>query len=160
MNPDWLNRMLIESELNDAEAQIVSWSEFEKRCTLHDSHWVGFISEVGYGGDLVFCLDWDTVWMPKEIKEKFDGETAYLFVKIPSPKTIEFIEFSRVVNSISPIADAVLKNRTLEIMNIYGGKVTINEVDEIGLWLYNERGLLQDLIVEQVALRNPDKPVS
>ncbi|MEM9015854.1 MAG: hypothetical protein AAGC68_02485 [Verrucomicrobiota bacterium] len=153
MNPDWLNRMLIEAELNDDTATIVSWREFESNHTLHDSYWAGFASEIACGGEIVFCVDWDTHWQPKEIKDKFEEKRAYLFVKIPAPEKIEFSEFSRSAKSNSPIAGSVWRGGTLEIENIYGGKITMAEVDEIRLWLYDEYGEQHELKVEQVATR-------
>jgi len=122
--------------------------------TLHDSYWAGFASEIAYGGDIVFCVDWDTFWQGKEIKEQFEEKRAYLFVKIPTPKKIEFSEFNRSVNSNSPIAGSTWENGTLEIENIYGGKIRMTGVDEVGLWLYDESGKQYELKVEPGARAN------
>ena len=75
-------------------------------------------------------------------------------MKIATPNKIEFLEFNRSANSNSPIAGSVWKDGTLEIENIYGGIIRISEIDEVGLWLYDEAGNQRKLKVDQDGIVN------
>ncbi|MEM1222135.1 MAG: hypothetical protein AAGH40_05175 [Verrucomicrobiota bacterium] len=84
--------------------------------------------------------------------KKWRQKREYLFVKIPTPEKIEFSEFNRSAHNSSPIAGSAWEDGALEIENIYGGKIRMTEVNEVGLWFYDEFGKQHELKIEPVAM--------
>jgi len=67
--PSWLYQELINNFLPWHEGKRVSFSQFHEQYTLHDSHWIGIFYNVAYEQAVTLAIEWDTVWLPNEIKK-------------------------------------------------------------------------------------------
>lgn len=47
----------------------MSFGNFNEQYTLHDSCWIGIFYNIGYEQAITLAIDWDSVWLPDEIKK-------------------------------------------------------------------------------------------
>ena len=136
---DWIYKALVNGEFDEMTAEIVCWSDFEQSFTLHDSYWFGQSVDIINGSGLFCAFDLDTFWQGDRIKNLFSDKTAILVIKFPDLSSIEFEEFAGDPEPNSPIGGTTYSSdKSLVIDNIYGGKIRLKPVDEIGIWLFDE----------------------
>ena len=87
--PFWY-RELINNLLPWQEGKEITFRDFNKRYTLHDSHWIGIFYDVAYEQAVTLAIVWDAVWLPDKIKESMSvvNEYPYLLIRLTSVDSV------------------------------------------------------------------------
>ncbi|MEL6927611.1 MAG: hypothetical protein AAFO95_03125 [Cyanobacteria bacterium J06600_6] len=147
--PSWLGNDLINDRLPWEKGLNISFSEFIKKYTLHDSCWIGLFYDVGDLSSVTLVINWDAVWLPDSIALSTSKvqEWPFLLIKIAKVKEVST---SNYFNSDYPnwsICDyqieSIDKQQLLVISSCMGGDVEITFFGEtIFLALDCDRNLL------------------
>ena len=78
--PLWLGDSIIQDKLPWEQGLNISFKEFSKKYTLHDSGWIGLFYNVRNKTSVTLVIDWDTFWLPDNITLK-QGR-VFLLIKI------------------------------------------------------------------------------
>jgi hypothetical protein len=127
----WVASAIVNGDLPWNSALRISFEEFSKKYTLHDSTWVGIFADVAYDKSLVLAFKWDSVWLPEGIYHPSERVANWpiLFIRIPNSLSLTLEKFSdiermqRGVGRASVVADS--KGRSLIIEDHYGASVVI-----------------------------------
>lgn len=131
--PDWLYRDLVEDLLPWQQGKEMTFKEFDRKYTLHDSHWVGIFYDVAYTQNVTLSIQWDYVWLPKEIKKnqsRLDG-WPYLFIRLLDVEQIHTANYkeifkSKICRTISGCEyEEIEEKKFLAIDDVYGGQINI-----------------------------------
>lgn len=129
--PDWLYKKLIENDLPwDQKANLNLESFFEKY-TLHDSFWVGVFHHVAFNQSVTLAFQWDSVWLPDEVKEGTShvDDWPYLFIQLERVKEVSTANFEDLNGINRAIGGGEIlrleSDLHLAIDDVYGGQVSI-----------------------------------
>ena len=93
--PDWLGNDLINDRLPWKKGLHISFLEFAKKYTLHDSCWIGLFYDVGERASAILVINWDAVWLPDSIalSNSKVQEWPFLFIKIEKVKEVSTSDY-------------------------------------------------------------------
>jgi len=93
--PDWLGNDLINDRLPWEKGFNISFEEFSKKYTLHDSCWIGLFYDVGDCASVTLIINWDAVWLPDSIalSNSEVQEWPFLFIKIAKVKEVSTSDY-------------------------------------------------------------------
>jgi len=129
--PDWLYKKLIEDDLPWDQKSPYDLEEFLSKYTLHDSSWVGIFHHVAFDRSVTLAFQWDSVWLPDEIKEGTShvADWPYLFVQLEDVEEVSkanFVELGGINRSIGDAETMKLEGAIhLAIDDVYGGQVNV-----------------------------------
>jgi len=129
--PDWLYKKLIEDDLPWDKKSNHDLESFLGKYTLHDSFWVGVFHHVAFDKSVTLAFQWDSVWLPDEVKEGTShvDDWPYLFIKIEDVTEVtkaNYIDLDRINRAIGDSEVLELEGSThLAIDDVYGGQVNI-----------------------------------
>ena len=129
--PDWLYRDLVEDSLPWESKSPYELKEFLGRYTLHDSYWVGCFSNVAFNQDAILAFQWDSVWLPDNIKKSAPqiDEWSYLFLKLSGVTEISTANYKDVLGMSRAIGGVEVElidgKYHLAIDDVYGGQVNV-----------------------------------
>ncbi len=88
--PLWLGDFIIQDKLPWQQGLNISFQEFTKKYTLHDSCWIGLFYDIGHLTSVTLVINWDAVWLPDSIALNTSGvkEWPFLFIKIGKVKEV------------------------------------------------------------------------
>ncbi|MEH2281965.1 MAG: hypothetical protein V7K90_11670 [Nostoc sp.] len=84
--PSWLSQELINNCLPWQSGKNMSFRDFNEQYTLHDSDWIGIFYNIGYEQIITLAIDWDSVWLPDEIKKSIIAVLGPCEVQEPHPQ--------------------------------------------------------------------------
>ena len=128
--PSWLGNDLINDGLPWEEGLQISFSEFARKYTLHDSCWIGLFYDVGDRASVILVINWDAVWLPDSIalSNSKVQEWPFLFIKIKKVKEVSTSNYFDDYDNWS-ICDyqieSIDKQKLLIISSCMGGDVEI-----------------------------------
>ncbi len=81
-HPDWVYQELVENYLPWQQGKKMSFQEFDRKYTLHDSYWLGIFFDVAYEKAATLAIQWDAVWLSDAVKERTSvvADWPYLFI--------------------------------------------------------------------------------
>lgn len=129
--PDWLYRDLIEDTFPWDQGVAMSFDEFNRKYTLHDSYWIGAFFDVAYEQNVTLAIRWDAVWLPDEIKQSTSivDDWPYLFVQLSEVEQLSPSCYTDVMGACRTISgyemEEVDGKTILSIDDVYGGQVNI-----------------------------------
>ncbi|MGF1733664.1 hypothetical protein [Photobacterium kasasachensis] len=129
--PDWLYKKLIDSDFPWHKKASLSLEAFFEKYTLHDSYWVGVFHHVDLSQSVTIAFQWDSVWLPDEIKEGTSSvdDWPYLIFQLEGAKevtTANFVDIDGVSRAISGAEVLELDGeKHLAIDDVYGGQVNV-----------------------------------
>lgn len=148
--PNWLYQELIDDLLPWQEGKEITFGDFNKKYTLHDSHWIGIFYNVAYKQAVTLAIEWDAVWLPDKIKESMSvvNEYPYLFIRltgVDSVSTANYADIGWISRAIAGCEiQEVEAKKFLVIDDVYGGQINIIYTGkEIFLALEEDRSVLK-----------------
>ncbi len=129
--PDWLYKKLIEDDLPWDKKAELKLESFLKKYTLHDSFWIGIFHHVAFDQSVTIAFQWDSVWLPDEVKEgtPLIDDWPYLFIKFKDVKEINSDNYEYLDGINRAIGGCEILeldgNFHLAIDDVYGGQVNI-----------------------------------
>ena len=141
--PDWLYKKLIENELPWDQKANLSFESFFEKYTLHDSFWVGLFCHVAFDQSVTIAFQWDSVWLPDEIKEGTShvDDWPYLFVQLEGVKEVSTDNYEELNGINRAIGGAEIVKidgaNHLAIDDVYGGQVNIVFTGEYSILALN-----------------------
>jgi hypothetical protein len=130
-HPNWLYRELIEDYLPWEEGIKMSFTEFNKKYTLHDSGWIGIFFDVAYEQTATLAIRWDAVWLPNEIAKSTSivSDWPYLFVQLKNIEqfsTSNYDDIGSLPRSIFGCEfEEIDGKKFLAIDDVFGGQINI-----------------------------------
>ena len=127
----WVASAIVNGDLPWNSALRISFEEFSKKYTLHDSTWVGVFADVAYDNSLVLAFKWDSIWLPAGIYPPSQrvADWPILFIRILNSSSLTLEGFSDVGGLQRGIGTASLvtdpKGKSLIIADHYGASVVI-----------------------------------
>ena len=129
--PDWIYKKIIEDNLPWDKQADLTLDAFNEKYTLHDSYWVGIFHHVAFNQSITLAFQWDSVWLPNDIKEgtSLVADWPYLFIQLEKVQEINTSNFG----GLEEISRAIGELKLLEINgtfylaidDVYGGQVDI-----------------------------------
>lgn len=148
--PSWLYQELIDDLLPWHKGKGMTFRDFNKRYTLHDSYWIGIFYNVAYEQAVTLAIVWDAVWLPDKIKESMSvvNEYPYLFIRLTSVEQVSTANFAEIEGISRAIAgcefEEVEEKKFLVIDDVYKGQINIIYTGkEIFLALEKDRSILK-----------------
>ncbi|MGF1733564.1 hypothetical protein [Photobacterium kasasachensis] len=129
--PDWLYKKLIENDLPWHKKASLSLESFCEKYTLHDSFWVGVFHHVAFDQSVTIAFQWDSVWLPDDIKEgtSYFDDWPFLFFQLEGVKEVTTANFENLDGINRAIDGAEFLEldgeQHLAIDDVYGGQVNI-----------------------------------
>jgi hypothetical protein len=130
-HPDWVYKELVEDYLPWEEGIKMSFTEFNKKYTLHDSGWIGIFFDVAYDQTATLAIRWDAVWLPDEIARSTSivSDWPYLFIQLTNIEqfsTSNYDDIGNLPRSISGCEfEEVDGKKILAIDDVFGGQINI-----------------------------------
>jgi len=127
--PSWLSQELINNCLPWQEGKNMSFGNFNEQYTLHDSCWIGIFYNIGYEQAITLAIDWDSVWLPDEIKKSITDGEAYIFIRLTGIEQISMANYiemgniSRIIGSCE--FEKIEGKKFLAIDDVFGGQINI-----------------------------------
>ncbi|MBD2596338.1 hypothetical protein H6G74_18675 [Nostoc spongiaeforme FACHB-130] len=129
----------------------ISFSQFHKKYTLHDSHWIGIFYAVGYEQAVTLAIEWDSVWLPEEIKKRTTNiinNLLYLFIRLTGVEQIDttnYFDVGYICRTISSSEFEEIESKNfLAIDDVFGGQVNIiYHGEEIFLAVAKDKTILE-----------------
>lgn len=148
--PTWLYQELIDDLLPWQEGKGMTFRDFNKRYTLHDSYWVGIFYNVAYEQAVTLAIEWDAVWLPDEIKKSTSvvDDWPYLLIRLTGVEQVSTANYTDIEGISRAIAgnefEEVEGKKFLVIDDVYGGQINIiYKGQEIFLALEKDRSILK-----------------
>jgi hypothetical protein len=128
--PDWLYRELVEDYLPWEQGRKINFTEFNRKYTLHDSCWIGIFLNVRCEQAATLAIQWDGVWLPKEISESRSivNDWPYLFIQLKNIEfsTSNYVDIGGAGRTISGCEfEEIDGKKFLAIDDVFGGQVNI-----------------------------------
>ncbi len=129
--PDWVYKRIIEDDLPWDKQADLTLDAFNEKYTLHDSYWVGIFHHVAFNQSITLAFQWDSVWLPNDIKKGTShvDDWPYLFIQLEKVTEISTSNFGDVEEISRAIGDSELLEIDgtfyLAIDDVYGGQVDI-----------------------------------
>jgi hypothetical protein len=129
--PTWLYRELVEDYLPWEKGKRISFIEFNKKYTLHDSGWIGIFFNVAYEQTATLAIRWDAVWLPDEIAKSTSivSDWPYLFIQLKNIEqfsTSNYDDIGSLPRSIYGCEfEEINENKFLAIDDVFGGQISI-----------------------------------
>lgn len=130
-HPNWLYKNLVEDELPWDKKSNLDLEKFFEKYTLHDSFWIGIFHHVAFDKTVTLAFQWDSVWIPDEVKEGSStaAEWPFLFVQLEGVKEVtkaNFDDLSGINRALGGAEIMTLENDShLAIDDVYGGQTNI-----------------------------------
>ncbi|URD51783.1 hypothetical protein [Chroococcidiopsis sp. CCNUC1] len=146
--PIWLYHELIDDILPWQQGQKIAFKQFNAKYTLHDSYWVGIFYDVAYQQSVTLAIQWDAVWLPKEMKENNSVvNEPYLFIRLTDVEQVSTANYTNLNSICRAIAgcefEEVEGKKFLAIDDVYGGQVNVlYQGEETFLALEKDRSIL------------------
>lgn len=134
--PSWLGNDLINDRLPWEKGLQLSFAEFSKKYTLHDSCWIGLFYDVGDLASAILAIHWDSAWLPDSIalSNSKVQEWPFLFIKIDKVKEISTSGYFKDDISHFSICnhqiESIDKQKLLVISSCMGGDLEITFLGE------------------------------
>lgn len=148
--PNWLYQELIDNCLPWQSGKNISFGDFKKQYTLHDSHWIGIFYNIGYEQAITLAIEWDAVWLPDEIKKSLTVGEPYLFIQLTGIEQVSTANYVDIgIGLVSQaIADCEVEEvegkKFLAVDNVFGGQINIvYKGQETFLALEKDRSILR-----------------
>ena len=128
---DWLYERVIDDDFEWQLQPQLSFSEFQKKYTLHDSFWVGLFHCLSSSPSCTLAFQWDSHWLPDDVKKNNApvDDWPYLFIKLESISSIENQKTEDLEGTNKAISDFELVseggNSCLVIDDVFGGSIKI-----------------------------------
>jgi hypothetical protein len=130
-HPDWLYRELVEDCLPWQQGQKMTFKEFDKKYTLHDSGWIGIFFNIAYERTATLAIQWDAFWLPNDIKQSTSvvADWPYLFIQLSGIEQVSLNNYIDIMGSPRTIAicefEEIEGKKFLAIDDVYGGQINI-----------------------------------
>ncbi|MBC6433161.1 hypothetical protein FM036_21570 [Nostoc sp. HG1] len=127
--PSWLYQELINNCLPWQSGKNMSFGDFNEQYTLHDSSWIGIFYNIGYEQAITLAIDWDSVWLPDEIKKSIPLGELYIFIQLTGVEQISTANYidigniSRIIGSCE--FEEINGKKFLAIDDVFGGQINI-----------------------------------
>ncbi|MEH1792410.1 hypothetical protein [Nostoc sp.] len=127
--PSWLSQELINNRLPWQEGKNMSFGDFNEQYTLHDSYWIGIFYNIGYEQAITLAIDWDSVWLPDEIKKSIPDGELYIFIRLTGVEQISTANYIDIGNISRIIVgcefEKIEGKKFLAIDDVFGGQINI-----------------------------------
>jgi hypothetical protein len=129
--PNWLYKYLVEDCLPWDRGRKISFQDFDKKYTLHDSGWIGIFFNIAYEQTATLAIQWDAVWIPDEIQKSTPivSDWPYLFIRLTNIEqlsTNDYLDNSNIPRAIDcSTVEEINDRKILAINDIYGGQINI-----------------------------------
>jgi hypothetical protein len=134
--PAWIGHKLINDNLPWKQADNLSFEQFHRNYTLHDSAWIGIFHQ-GFTQTVTLAIAWDAVWLTERLKQDVP-RGVYLFIRLSQVTEISTFQQNDGINAFNCIfssEDILIDGARLLSINILGGAVYITYQDDAPLFL-------------------------
>jgi hypothetical protein len=130
--PTWVYRDIIDEDTLLWQQGIrMTFIDFHKKYTLHDSDWIGIFFDVGYQQTATLAIQWDPVWLPDSIAKSTSkvSDWLYLFIKLQNVTQFSTGNYVDIGGNCRSIACCEIEEidgkKILAIDDVYGGQINI-----------------------------------
>ncbi|MEH1776221.1 MAG: hypothetical protein V7K64_18565 [Nostoc sp.] len=127
--PSWLSQDIINNCLPWQSGKNMSFGDFNEQYTLHNSYWIGIFYNIGYEQAITLAIDWDSVWLPDEIKKSITVGEPYLFIRLTGVEQISTANYIDIGNISRIIVgcefEKIEGKKFLAIDDVFGGQINI-----------------------------------
>ena len=144
--PEEVLRKLVDDDLPWDKSAKLSLCSFLEKYTLHDSYWIGVTYNVGFDQSATLSFQWDSVWLPDDVKERSSivDDWPYLFIKLDvvyQISTANYIGIDYMSRAISAVEMVQMEGIFhLAIDDVYGGQVNIEHSGSSSILALNPDG--------------------
>lgn len=100
--PTWLYYELIDDLLPWQQGKKMTFRQFNAKYTLHDTYGVGIFYDVAYQQSVILAIQWDAVWLSKEMKQNNSViKEPYLFIRLTNVEQVSTAHYILLVPLVS-----------------------------------------------------------